>query len=304
MAAARRDPRIDALPKCDLAAPSKLPRLISAARGLFGRESEAGIIADALEEVARDRRCVMPHLSGPPGIGKTRMLQMTKALAHSRGGCVIHAAAFEAEAIRPFAMWIDALQTEVANGPDFAFDEGGMASRDRLFSRLIDFVARESSDRPVVVLFDDLQWCDESSAAALHYVARMNKERAFLGVLAARDGELRDNAAVMQALRGPRKDGLLREIALGPLSAKALAQIIDEQAPGADSARLSAKYGGNPLSAIELAGALTGENVAGSLDELIRDRLYRFGVNGAEVLRWAAVLSPHIDVGRIANVCN
>jgi hypothetical protein len=38
------------------------------------------------------------------------------------------------------------------------------ANRDRL-------IARESAN--VVLLFDDVQWCDESSVAALDYVARM-----------------------------------------------------------------------------------------------------------------------------------
>jgi hypothetical protein len=43
-------------------------------------------------------------------------------------------------------------------------------------------------------------------------------------------------------------------------------------------------------------------SVAGSLGDLIRERLARFGVVGADVLRWAALLSPRIDVGKLVKV--
>ncbi len=91
-----------------------------------------------------------------------------------------------------------------------------------------DLIARESANRPVVLAFDDVQWCDESSAAALHYVARLNRDRPLLGLLTARDEEIRDNAPMQQALRGMRRDGLMREIDLGPLSGHALAHIIGD----------------------------------------------------------------------------
>jgi tetratricopeptide (TPR) repeat protein len=79
-------------------------------------------------------------------------------------------------------------------------------------------------------------------------------------------------------------------------------RIIDERAPGADSARLSLECGGNPLLAIELGQAEIRGSAARSLDDLVRERLSRFGVVGADVLRWAAVLSPRIDVGNLVNV--
>ena len=56
------------------------------------------------------------------------------------------------------------------------------------------------------------------------------------------------------------------------------------------------------MLAIELARAESAGNAAGSLDELVRDRLARFGAVGAEVLRWAAVLSPRLDVGTLVKV--
>lgn len=302
LAGARRAPRFDAPPPSrEMIAPiADLAPTSALTRGLFGRQAVTAQITDALAGVSLKNRSALRLLSGAPGVGKTRLLEVSRALA--RGAFVLQAAAFETDAIRPFALWIDALRSLDPALHDQIFADADIGNRDRLFSRLSDLVARESATRTVVLLFDDVQWCDESSAAALHYVARMNRDKPLLGLLAARDGELRDNAPVQQALRGLRRDGVLAEIEVGPLAPEALVRIIDERAPGADSARLSRECGGNPLLAIELAHAEMRGSAAGSLDDLVRERLSRFGVVAADVLRWAAVLSPRIDVGNLVKV--
>ncbi|HET7794534.1 MAG TPA: AAA family ATPase [Rhizobacter sp.] len=258
----------------------------------------------------RAPRTAVLLLSGVPGIGKSRVLEAALAMAREHGAFVLRAAAFESDAIRPFSIWTDALRLHGNARYDAAFGArddtplggGDAANRDRLFAALSDLVAHESTTRPVVLLFDDVQWCDESSAAALAYVARMNKGRPLLAVLAARDAEARDNVPLQQALRSLRRDGLLREAELGPLPVAALVRLIDLQVPGSDSIRLSADCSGNPLLALELARAERAGTAMGSLDELVRERLARDGAVGAEVLRWAVVLSPRIHVDTITQV--
>ena len=301
--AARRAPRIDAPPQRESFAsiPDSAP-VSSLTRGLFGREQVTAEITDALAEVSAKQRAAVRLLSGAPGVGKTRLLELAAALARAKGAFVLQAAACETDTIRPFALWIDALRGQDLALHDQVFADADVGNRDRLFSRLTDLVARESEKRSVVLLFDDVQWCDESSAAALHYVVRMSRSKPFFALLAARDGELRDNVPMQQALRGLRRDGALSELEIGPLARAALVRIIDERAPGADSERLSLECGGNPLLAIELAHAEMRGSVAGSLDDLVRERLSRFGVVAGEVLRWAAVLSPRIDVGKLVKL--
>lgn len=298
--AARRAPRIDAPPQ--RAAVATPPESRPLCHGLFGRDALTAVIEGALAAVTRDSQTRILLLSGAAGIGKTRLLEVPLALARASGAFILHAAAFETQAIRPFALWIDALRARDPALHDQIFADTDVANRDRLFARLSDLVAREAAERPVVLSFDDVQWCDESSAAALHYVARSNRGRRFLVLLAARDSELRDNAPAQQALRGLRREGVLQEIDVGPLPGDALVRLIDERAPGADSRRLSVACGGNPLLAIELARAEMSGSAAGSLDELIRERLARFGVMGADVLRWAAVLNARIDIGNLVKV--
>lgn len=308
--AARRAPRIDAPPTREVAAPAPEPSTASTPTGplladrheLIGRDEQMSLIMATLDDLARGRRAAMLLLNGAPGIGKSRVLKTALALARERGAFILEASAFESGAIRPFSLWIDALRALDPGIHDQVFGAGDAANRDRLFAGLSELIARESVNRPVVLAFDDVQWCDESSAAALHYVARLNRDRPLLGLLTARDEEIRDNAPMQQALRGMRRDGLMREIDLGPLSGHALAHIIGQQAPGADSERLGRACGGNPLLAIELARAEACGSIAGSLDELIRERLARLGLAVSDVLRWAALLGARIDLSMLAKV--
>lgn len=269
---------------------------------LIGRDEEAAQIGRTVSDVINLRRAEVVLVRGEPGIGKSRMLQFVLGSAISADACILRASAFESETIRPFALWIDALRAYESDAAARIFGDADADRRDRLFSGLSELVAGQTQSRPVVLLFDDVQWCDESSAAALHYVARMNRDRPLLAVLAARDSELQDNVPLQQALRGLRHDGLLRELVLGPLPDDAVAELIARCSPAADGKRLSRECSGNPLLAIELARAESEGTGVGSLEQLVRERIARFDVDGMEVLRWAAVLSPRIDVTTLARL--
>ena len=276
--------------------------VVKPTESLVGREAEVDRLGGVFARVCERGQAGVVLLHGEPGIGKTRLLEWAAKLAEDNAAFVLVASAIESEAIRPFSLWIDAFRGLDAGAATDVFGGDDYDNRDRLFAVLSELVALESSQRPVVVLFDDLQWCDESSAAALHYVARRNRTRPLLGVLAARDDELRDNAAVQQALRGLRHDDLLEDLRLGPLSEAAVRTLISERAPAADCQALGKECGGNPLLAIELARAEEAGDSGSSLDELVRERLARFDLDGADVLSWAAVLSPRIDVGSLVRV--
>ncbi len=273
-----------------------------AAPELVGRDCEQQQLADTFARVARQHAAEALLLLGEPGIGKTRLLGCARRLALEHGVRTLEASAFEAEAIRPFALWMDALRVADPAAAARLFGGREIENRDRLFSGLSEWIAGQAEAAPVVLMFDDLQWCDESSAAALHYVARTNRSRPLLAVLAARAGDFQDNVPLQQALRGLRHAGLLREVNLSALPCEAAARLIAQHSPGADCARLGRECGGNPLLAIELARAEQDGAGSGSLDQLVRERVARLGVNGADILRWAAVLNPRIDVPTLAHL--
>ena len=197
---------------------------------------------------------------GDPGIGKSRLLESVVELVREANAYLRAANSFESEVIRPFGLWIDALRRLPPGTAPNIFSADDYDNRDRLFGALSDLIDREAGSRPVVLVFDDLHWCDESSAAALQYVARMNRHRPVLGVLAAREDELRDNGAVQQTLRGLLRDEMFQELKLTPLTQAATRRLIEERAPQANSEMLSRTCGGNPLLAIELARAVRTSN--------------------------------------------
>lgn len=301
---ARRDIPAAAVAAPPMPAPESAPpaHMPAGDNTLVGRDQEWRTLAAALASSASGQARVI-LLRGEPGMGKSRLLD---CLADHAGTAaqLLRASAFETEAIRPFALWLDALRASAAETTRAGFGDMRADSRDRLFAGLNDLIAAETQKHCVVLLFDDVHWCDESSAAALHYVMRMNSDRPILAVLAARDAELRDNMPLQQALRGLRRDGLLRELRLEPMTEAAIEALIRARAPAADARRLGRECGGNPLLALELARTerAAGIDAGGSLEELVRERLARFDSEGVEVLRWAAVLSPRIELSEIAQL--
>jgi hypothetical protein len=217
---------------------------------------------------------------------------------------VLDAGAYEAESIRPFALFVDALRKLEPNAAAavFARGEATSSNRDRLFERLGELVAERAGAQPVVLKFDDLQWSDESSAAALHYVVRTSADLPLVVLLASRRDELQDNTPVLRALRDLRRAGLLEEIDLQSLGEDAMREIIGLRAPAADAERLCKECGGNPLLAIELARAEAAGESGQSLREVLQERLARFDADGSEVLRWAAVLAPRVDAASLARL--
>ena len=277
------------------------PATRNTAPGLVGREAEIAQIQKALQQTIAQCRGHFVLVHGEPGIGKSRLLQAAAALAHAAGALLLEARAYAAESIRPFALWTDALRKLGPEATSAIFGQGDHGNRDHLFGGLSDSISARARTQPVVLMFDDLHWGDESSAAALHYVARTNREQPLFGILASRADELHDNPPMVRALRELRQSELLEEIKLGPLDEAALREIIQTQSPDADSARLSRECGGNPLLAIELARVEAPGN-SGRLSELVQERLARFEASGGEVLRWAAVLAPRIDAATLSRI--
>jgi DNA-binding SARP family transcriptional activator len=270
---------------------------------LVGRDGELATLQRLMKESFGQRRCRAALLRGEPGIGKSRLLEAAAARARESGALVLEAAAYEAEAIRPFALFVDALRKLAPNAASAVFAAGDSASnRDRLFERLAEVVAERAGTQPVVLKFDDLQWSDESSAAALHYLARTSADLPLFVLLASRRDELRDNTSATRALRELRHAGILSEVDLEALDERSLRQLIGARAPAADAERLCKECGGNPLLAIELARAEVAGETGQSLREVLQERLARFDADGGEVLRWAAVLAPRIDAASLARL--
>lgn len=294
---------------------------------LVGRAEECRAIEAAL---ATAPRAPLLLLVGEPGIGKTRLLDHLAERAGAWGRQVIRARCFEAEAVRPYGFWLDALRGLSTTGvatrvlaqaapllgreDSAAGAEGGpgapgrepAASREQLFdaaAELLDSLARR---QPLAVLVDDLQWIDPASAALLHFVARRLADSAspVLFAAAARAGEIDDNAGAKGLLQSLARERALLKLDVHPLTDDAVRDWLGDRLPDLGEALRAS--GGNPLLLIEMArsgasGAPADAAAGGRpLDELVADRLRSFDEAACDLLGWAAALGGEFSADRLA----
>jgi DNA-binding SARP family transcriptional activator len=275
---------------------------------LVGRARERAQLSALVEVAAAGQSRELALIVGEPGIGKSRLLDELAVAMRAAGGLVLGGRAFEAEMVRPYGAWVDALRAlDVGEIPlrlrtELAplLPELGAApttsERVRLYDAVVTLLSSLArAGRPLALVLDDVHWLDESSAALLHYVARAQTGGHLVIAAAARPGELADQRAVLQVVRALGRDGRVRRIELGPLDAAAIAELVGSD----DAARVFADSGGNPLFALELAAA--GADGGGdTLDELLRDRLDRLGGRARDLLPFTAALGRSFGVELLA----
>jgi tetratricopeptide (TPR) repeat protein len=170
---------------------------------LIGRTRE---LADlySLIDVARSRQEHAALISGEAGIGKSRLVAEVKSAALAQGFQLFQGICFQEDTSYPYAPLLDLLRAYYASCPiqtlsadqeqfvrelvqllpDLAllFPQHVPSSppqkldpeqqKRRLFTVLTHFFTNEAAQQPVLLIVEDLHWCDESSLEFLLYLAR------------------------------------------------------------------------------------------------------------------------------------
>lgn len=322
----RQDPGLDP-------APARRPTTRPATRGahpaMVGRDAELARLASALDTaLAGETRLVV--VSGEAGLGKTTLVEALLAGATrggdplvARGQCVEQHGAGEAYMPVLDALGdlcgpdgdpdlVDILETRapmwLAQLPRLVGDD----RREELERRLtgtnparmlregVDALVALGTERPVVVVLEDLHWSDPSTVDLLGALARRPARARLLmvGTLRRDDAAGRDHPA--GALLGElAARGLLEEVALAPLGADHVTRYVAGRLPGVtldedDAGLMVARSRGNPLFLekavdawvddgraredggvwhLEAAVAELAADVPDTLRKLIRDRL-------------------------------
>jgi predicted ATPase len=222
---------------------------------LLAREPERQALEQLLSG-ARNGRSGVLALVGEPGIGKTSLLDLAVELA---GGMrVLRARGVASEAQIPFAALFELLRPALDRlaaipDPQTAALESALALRPArpeerfaIGAATLSLLSAYAEPSPLVVLVDDLQWLDGSSADALRFAVRRLVAEPIAVVFAAREGEpsLLDDAG-------------LPIVRLGGLDATSAEKLVRSRRPDAGAelaARLHRETGGNPLALLELTG--------------------------------------------------
>jgi len=251
---------------------------------LLGRKAEWHHLQEIWRKAAGGRPQIV-ILTGEAGIGKTRLADEMEAWVSRQGMTTANAHCYAAEgrlAYAPVTTWLrtDALQTglstldpawlteisrlvpeALAKQPQLprpaSMTEGWQ--RQHFFEALARAVL--NARQPLLLLLDDLQWCDNETLEWVHYLFRFEPGIRLLLIGTVRVEETLPGHPLVAFLGALQRDGLVTEIALGPLTTTETASlaehIMGHQLDPAMSNTLYHESEGNPLFVVEMARAGT-----------------------------------------------
>lgn len=227
--------------------------LPAAAPTLIGRNQEwAALQEDWHAMCAGETRFVL--VTGEAGIGKSRLAEEFLQWASQQGAITAKTRSYAAEgqlSLAPVTDWLrsDGLRaplrrldavwlTEVARIlPELFTEQPALpryesvteyGQRQRFFEALARSILATS--QPLVLLIDDVQWCDQETLEWLHFLLRFDPTARLLVIGCAREEELPTHHALRTLLLHLRATTWISEIALHPLDAAETAKLASQVA--------------------------------------------------------------------------
>ena len=248
--------------------------------GLVGRETELVRARATLRRAAEGRPGAI-FVTGPAGIGKTRICEELVEQATQEGWFVLRAAGREQMATVPYWALVEAVQGVMVDRPYLGNALGnaeqallarltglapdaqtGPIHRHAVLHLLSEVVASAGASRTMLVL-DDVQHVDDDTLALAEVIASASPPRGVLLLAAYRsDGDER----IAVVVRSMVARGIGAEISVRPLSRPETDAVIgDVLNRPASEAELDLAWQlseGNPFFALEVAAALSSDEAA------------------------------------------
>ena len=238
---------------------------------LFGRRAVGDQIRQRLERAEAGRGGTLVF-AGPPGVGKSAVLDLAEATAQKRGWRTGRGTASAVEGPWPYAPVLEALSdmcrrhTALCDGlPDIYRQEieralsgqdvswSGESAHQRLFVAAAELVRLASAGHGMLLVVDDVHEADDASMRLLHYLSRCAVNESVLIVLAHRPTPTPAVRNVLDSMVG-RAAGT--RIELTPLTESVTERLLAEQFPDLSAqaaTHIWAVSAGLPFTVLEMA---------------------------------------------------
>jgi DNA-binding SARP family transcriptional activator/tetratricopeptide (TPR) repeat protein len=319
---------------------------------MVGRAAELEVLSAALKSARTSGRRQIVMIGGEPGIGKTTLVSAFAKAAKTDGNTVVFGRCHEDLEV-PFRLWATLLSQVIhraggpvaevvaANAADLSplalftspLGDAGQGGTDPEMSRYLLFAAvrrvleAAAAHRPLVLVLDDLHWCDASSLQLLRHIVSICITTPLIVAATYRTSDVGVRGPFEEFLAWLHLEPAVTRVALGGLEVADLTVLLEAGDPSAvDEAlarlctALARETDGNPFFVGELVRHLreTGSVVRdgagrwhvggdlwdGGLPATVRDvivwRAGRLGDDTVGVLSVAAVIGQTFDLEILA----
>lgn len=245
---------------------------------LVGRTSEWTRLT-SLWRASEKGQARLVLVTGEPGIGKTRLIEEFRSWGAHRGAVTAEARSYPVEgalAYGPLVAWLRSEELKAHLGrldqtrltelarllPELLSEVPNLARPEQLpeseqRQRLFDAATRAvfASGAPLLLVADDLHWCDRETLRFLHYLLRVAPKARLLVAATARREEIDHRHPLNDLVTGLQALERFTEIQLDRLAREETATLAGQLAgrplekPDAD--RLYGETEGNPLFVVE-----------------------------------------------------
>jgi len=222
---------------------------------MIGRVAELNRLSKLMDEAISGKGS-MALAGGEPGIGKTHLIRAVLRQATRRNCLALVGTCYDTEGAPPYIPFVEMLEHCARNIPRESFrravgDSGAEIAgvmpelrrmfpnlprplevpaeqrRRVLFNAFRDFLERLARDTPVLAVFEDLHWADESTLLLLQHLANTASAMPVLIIGTYRDSELNPGEPFARALAGWIQAKTSVRLSLRPLTASEVGAMLE-----------------------------------------------------------------------------
>lgn len=285
---------------------------------------------------ARSGQTQLLVITGEAGVGKSRLLEELARTAASEGGRVGRARAYEFAGRLPWGPVVDWLRSDAVRPMLGHLDSAWAAELARLVPDLVPVDARASEDRadgaatdsfqrrrlldalgaaltagsePLLLVVDDLQWCDADSMELIGFLLSTVRTAPLLVAAGLRDDEVSRDHPLLRLVDSLRRDGAGTSVGLERLDAESttdlVEQLVGHPVDDVTVQQLFEDTEGNPLFVVEAVRAGLDDrdprmSLTPTVQAVIRSRLARLGPDSRRLLEVAAMIGRNFTFDELA----